>query len=91
MLALRLDLLISILLLKLFVDKLLPGYLLHFLQPPVFFFFSLKYVYHKKFIFSLDGSKRFYEKKTGKADNFSQIGLEVGQILKTKSNNSYKK
>ena len=42
-------------------------------------------------LFSLDGSKRFYEKKTGKADNFSQIGLEVGQILKTKSNNSYKK
>ena len=42
-------------------------------------------------LFSLDGSKRFYEKKTGKAEDFSQIGREVGQILKTKSNNSYKR
>ena len=42
-------------------------------------------------LFSLDGSKRFYEKKTGKAEDFSQIGRELGQILKTKSNNSYKR
>jgi hydroxymethylbilane synthase len=42
-------------------------------------------------LFSLDGSKRFYEKKTGKLDEFSQIGRDVGQILKTKSNNSYKR
>ena len=42
-------------------------------------------------LFSLDGTKRFYEKKTGKAEDFSQIGREVGQILKTKSNNSYKR
>ena len=42
-------------------------------------------------LFSLDGTKRFYEKKTGKAENFSQIGRELGQILKTKSNNSYKR
>ena len=42
-------------------------------------------------LFSLDGSKRFYEKKTGKLEEFSQIGREVGQILKTKSNNSYKR
>ena len=42
-------------------------------------------------LFSLDGTKRFYEKKTGKAEDFSQIGRELGQILKTKSNNSYKK
>ena len=42
-------------------------------------------------LFSLDGSKRFYEKKTGKAEKFSQIGREVGQTLKTKSNNSYKR
>jgi hydroxymethylbilane synthase len=42
-------------------------------------------------LFSLDGSKRFYEKKTGKLEDFSQIGREVGQILKTKSNNSYKR
>ena len=42
-------------------------------------------------LFSLDGSKRFYEKKTGKLEDFSQIGRELGQILKTKSNNSYKR
>ena len=42
-------------------------------------------------LFSLDGTKRFYEKKTGKLENFSQIGRELGQILKTKSNNSYKR
>ena len=42
-------------------------------------------------LFSLDGSKRFYEKKTGKIENFREIGEEIGQILKTKSNNSYKK
>ena len=42
-------------------------------------------------LFSLDGSKRFYEKKTGKVEDFSQIGKEVGQILKIKSNNSYKR
>jgi len=42
-------------------------------------------------LFSLDGSKRFYEKKTGKLEEFSQIGRDVGQILKTKSNNSYKR
>ena len=29
-------------------------------------------------VFSLDGSKRFYEKKTGKLEEFSQIGREVG-------------
>ena len=42
-------------------------------------------------LFSLDGSKRFYEKKIGKIENFREIGEEVGQILKIKSNNSYKK
>ena len=42
-------------------------------------------------LFSLDGTKRFYEKKTGKTEDFSQIGIELGQILKTKSNNSYKR
>ena len=42
-------------------------------------------------LFSLDGSKRFYEKKIGKIENFREIGKEIGQILKTKSNNSYKK
>ena len=42
-------------------------------------------------LFSLDGSKRFYEKKIEKIDKFREIGKEIGQILKTKSNNSYKK
>ena len=42
-------------------------------------------------LFSLDGSKRFYEKKTEKIEKFKQIGKEIGEILKTKSNNSYKR
>ena len=42
-------------------------------------------------LFSLDGSKRFYEKKIKKVEKFREIGEEIGQILKTKSNNSYKK
>ncbi len=42
-------------------------------------------------LFSLDGSKRFYEKKTQKIDRFREIGKEIGQILKTKSKNSHKK
>ena len=42
-------------------------------------------------LFSFDGTKRFYEKKTGKAEDFNQIGIDLGQILKTKSNNSYKR
>ena len=42
-------------------------------------------------LFSLDGSKRFYEKKTKKIDKFKEIGEEIGHILRTKSNNSYKR
>ena len=42
-------------------------------------------------LFSLDGTQRFYEKKTSKIENAKSLGIEVGQILKTKSNNSYKK
>tara|TARA_Y100001970_G_C14144119_1_gene808867 strand:- start:607 stop:1524 length:918 start_codon:yes stop_codon:yes gene_type:complete len=42
-------------------------------------------------LFSLDGSKRFYEKKIEKVERFREIGKEIGQILKNKSNNSYKK
>ena len=41
-------------------------------------------------LFSLDGSKRFYEKKTEKITKFREIGKEIGLILKTKSKNSYK-
>ena len=42
-------------------------------------------------LFSLDGTQRFYEKKSSKIENAKLLGKEVGQILKTKSNNSYKK
>ena len=42
-------------------------------------------------LFSLDGKTRFYEKKTDKIEKFEQLGNEIGQILKTKSNNSYKR
>jgi len=42
-------------------------------------------------LFSLDGSQRFYEKKSSKIENAKELGKEVGQILKTKSNNSYKR
>ena len=41
-------------------------------------------------LFSLDGSQRFYEKKSSKTENAKSLGNEVGQILKSKSNNSYK-
>ncbi len=42
-------------------------------------------------LFSIDGSQRFYEKKSSKIENAKDLGEDVGQILKTKSNNSYKK
>ncbi len=42
-------------------------------------------------LFSLDGKHRFYEKKIGNVEEFKQLGTQVGQILKIKSNNSYKK
>ena len=42
-------------------------------------------------LFSLDGKQRFYEKKYSKVENAKELGKNVGQILKTKSNNSYKK
>ena len=42
-------------------------------------------------LFSLDGSQRFYEKKSSKIENAKKLGKVVGQILKTKSNNSYKR
>ena len=42
-------------------------------------------------LFSLDGSKRFYEKKIENIVKFREVGKEIGQILKNKSNNSYKR
>ena len=41
-------------------------------------------------LFSLDGSERFYEKKIAKIEKFREIGMEIGEALKIKSNNSYK-
>ena len=42
-------------------------------------------------LFSLDGSERYYEKKIVEKTKFREIGMEIGKILKEKSNNSYKK
>jgi|TARA_Y100000389_G_scaffold162020_1_gene164654 hydroxymethylbilane synthase len=42
-------------------------------------------------LFSLDGSQRFYEKKTSKIKLAKELGIEIGKILKKKSNNLYKK
>ncbi|MDC0517716.1 hydroxymethylbilane synthase [Candidatus Pelagibacter sp.] len=42
-------------------------------------------------LFSLDGSQRYYEKKSSKIDDAKELGEEIGKILKMKSNNSYKK
>ena len=42
-------------------------------------------------LFSLDGGSRFYEKKISKIQNAKKLGKEVGLVLKTKSNNTYKK
>jgi hydroxymethylbilane synthase len=42
-------------------------------------------------LFSLNGDQRFYEKKSSKIENAKELGKEVGQILKIKSNYSYKK
>ena len=42
-------------------------------------------------LFSLDGTKRFYEKKSSDVKYAKKLGQEIGQILKLKSNNNYKK
>ncbi len=42
-------------------------------------------------LFSLDGTQRYYEKKSSQIKNAKELGKEVGEILKTKSNNNYKK
>ena len=42
-------------------------------------------------LFSLDGSQRFYEKKNSEIEKYKELGKEIGQLLKIKSNNSYKK
>ena len=42
-------------------------------------------------LFSLDGTQRFYEKGSSKIENARELGKKIGQILKEKSNNCYKK
>tara|TARA_B110000003_G_scaffold4755_1_gene5129 strand:- start:3714 stop:4625 length:912 start_codon:yes stop_codon:yes gene_type:complete len=42
-------------------------------------------------LFSLDGKKRFYVKLSKDLKLATELGTEVGKILKKKSNNSYKK
>ena len=42
-------------------------------------------------LFSLDGSQRFYEKKTGNINEYKELGTEIGIALKEKSKDSYKK
>ena len=42
-------------------------------------------------LFSLDGTQRYYEKKSSQIGNAKELGKEVGEILKMKSNNTYKK
>ena len=42
-------------------------------------------------LFSLDGSQRFYEKKTSEIIYAETLGKQVGKILKSKSKNTYKK
>jgi hydroxymethylbilane synthase len=42
-------------------------------------------------LFSLDGSQRFYEKETSKIEDAEILGKKIGQKLKLKSKNTYKK
>src|SRR6056300_20318 len=42
-------------------------------------------------LFSLDGKKRYFEKEKRSINEFDKIGLEIGKILKNKSNGDYKK
>ena len=42
-------------------------------------------------LFSLDGTKRYYEKKSSEVENAKELGKKVGEELKMKSSNSYKK
>ena len=42
-------------------------------------------------LFSLDGKQRFYIKSSKDLNLAAELGKEVGEILKKKSKNSYKK
>ena len=42
-------------------------------------------------LFSIDGSKRFFNKDTKNLEESEKLGIEVGKKLKIESNDSYKK
>jgi len=42
-------------------------------------------------LFSLDGKKRFYEKKKSEISQAKKLGNDIGKILKRRANNFYKK
>jgi hydroxymethylbilane synthase len=42
-------------------------------------------------LFSLDGKQRFFERKSSKINKAEKLGKELGETLRTKSNNSYKR
>ena len=42
-------------------------------------------------LFSLDGKQRFYHKVSKEIESAALLGLEVGEILKKESKNSYKR
>ena len=42
-------------------------------------------------LFSLDGKQRFYHKASKEIGSAALLGLEVGEILKKESKNSYKR
>ena len=42
-------------------------------------------------LFSIDGKKRFYEKKKSEISQAKKLGNDIGKILKRRANNSYKK
>ena len=42
-------------------------------------------------LFSLDGTERYYEKKSSEVEHAKELGKELGKLLKMKSNNTYKK
>ena len=48
-------------------------------------------IYLEAELFSLDGKQRFYLKLSNDLRLASELGLEAGEVLKKKSNNSYRK
>ena len=42
-------------------------------------------------LFSLDGKQKFYEKKSARIEDAAKLGNDVGEILKAKSKDSYKR